>query len=79
MCAIDCDEHHALGIWNIETEELIIQSNATHGIPPQITSLLWSPEFCTVPELDNTLVDIFVTTGLVIFYINDSNNSNDEN
>ena len=70
ICAIDCDDHHSLGIWDIESEELIIQSNACHGIPPQVTSLLWSPDFFPVPELNNKLVDLFITAGDISSYIN---------
>jgi WD40 repeat protein len=54
VCAIGCDDHHSLGIWEISTGNLISESKASNGIPPQISSLAWSPE---MPA------NAFVTTG----------------
>ena len=54
ICAIGCDDHHSLGVWDLRSAQLIAESKASNGVPPQIHCLRWFPE-----QLSKT----FVTAG----------------
>jgi WD40 repeat protein len=54
VCAIGSDDQHSLGVWNLQTSKLIVESKASNGVPPQIHSLRCSPE-----RIANT----FITAG----------------
>lgn len=43
LCAIGCDDHHTLGLWHIETLNLLFSTPCHSGVPPQIKCLKWCP------------------------------------
>mmetsp|Transcript_3035 Transcript_3035/g.4634 ORF Transcript_3035/g.4634 Transcript_3035/m.4634 type:complete len:1138 (-) Transcript_3035:82-3495(-) len=67
ICAIGSDDHHAMGIWDIGSGDLIAETASQSGVPPQITSVSWcpSPQFATYINKDhNGLSDVICTTGV---------------
>lgn len=43
LFAIGCDDHHRMGVFDIATGELLIETSIQNGLPPQITSLICAP------------------------------------
>ena len=46
LAAVGCDDHHSLGIFEVQTGNLICEAAAHNGTPPQIRAIRW----CPVPQ-----------------------------
>ena len=69
VCAIGCDDRHSLGIWDVNTDQLVCEQTAANGIPPQVRSLTWAPAAqlgASICSQHHGLGDVFVTSGLVV-------------
>jgi WD40 repeat protein len=45
VCGIGNDDKHTLGIWSTSSQDLIFSTSSATGIPPQILSLSYCPNF----------------------------------
>lgn len=74
VCAISCDDRHLMGIWDIHSGNLVVESAAGNGIPPQVRSLSWAPEpqnTSFITSQHSGLNDMIVTCGtsILVLYI----------
>jgi WD40 repeat protein len=66
ICAVGCDDRHTMGIWDVNTSQIVAEVAISNGIPPQIRSLTYCPEpqqTSGICPQHRGLNDVFVTTG----------------
>lgn len=66
VCGISADDRHSLGIWDVNTNQLVCETTSANGIPPQVRSLTWAPATqmgAHISREHHGLGDVFVTTG----------------
>lgn len=49
LCGISGEERHRMGIWLLSSGELLAETSAAAGVPPQVRCLLWAPSEQTLP------------------------------
>jgi hypothetical protein len=66
LIAVGCDDRHCMGIFEVATGELLIESSIQHGLPPQIAALVSMPTRCRsdyITRQHSEICDVFATAG----------------
>lgn len=43
ICAVGCDDHHGMGIWDISTGRIMVDGACANGDPDILRAIIWSP------------------------------------
>ena len=68
ICAVGCDDKHAMGVWSLRTGDLLVQTTATSGIPPQVRAMSYCQCSVATPYITRHHTgknDLFVTAGML--------------
>lgn len=66
LCAVSCDDHHSMGIWDIYSGVMLADTTCQNGLPPQIRGISWGSSSIATPFITKEhgdLCDFFCTAG----------------
>lgn len=54
VAAVSGDDHHTLGVWDVRSGALCVETACQNGIPPQIRGLCWAPSRVTTEWISSS-------------------------